>query len=86
LRVHLDTRAAAAIPALEKSLGINVLSRGAAKGGGEFSLLCPRGNLMSAVARLREAGCNGAITAEDVEYVFVDGNPIYGALAAQLKR
>lgn len=86
LRVHLEAKAAAAIPALEKSLGISVLSRSAAKGGGEFSLLCPRGNLMSAVTRLREAGCDGAVTAEDVEYVFVNGNPIYAALSAQLKR
>jgi len=77
LRARLDGKPDVLLAKLTKKTGASVLSRPAAGNtGGEFSLLCPRAELMTAMTLLRANGCDGAVTAQDADYVFVKDDPL----------
>jgi ATP phosphoribosyltransferase len=85
LRARLGADAQAILAAMTQRLGVSVLSQpddGSAHG--ECSILCPRAELMSAIAMLRAEGCLGAVTAEDADYVFEPGDPLLSSLDAVL--
>jgi ATP phosphoribosyltransferase len=84
LRVRLDGKAEKLLEKLGKLVGATVLSR-PTDAGGEYSILVPRGQLMDAIAALRAEGCNASATTQDADYVFDTANPLYAALAEQLK-
>jgi len=72
---------------LEKQVGAHVLSRHS-KGNvaGEYSILCPRAHLMEAVAILRANGSGGAVTAQNIEYVFMDSDPLIASFEKALRK
>jgi hypothetical protein len=73
----LDGNPDAVLAKLTKKTGASVLSRPAAGNkGGEFSLLCPRAELMTAINLLRANGCDDPVTAQDADYVFVKDDPL----------
>jgi ATP phosphoribosyltransferase len=80
LRARLDGKPDALLTALAKKTGASVLSR-PAKGNsaGEYSLLCPRESLMAAMNVLRAQGCDGAVTAQDADYIFEKNDPLVTA-------
>jgi len=41
---------------------------------------------MDALASLRAQGCTDAVTAQDVEYIFENENPVYARLIAVLDK
>ena len=84
LRVRLDGNAEKLLEKLGRTVNATVLSR-PTDAGGEYSILVPRGQLMDAVAALRAEGCNAPATTQDADYVFDTANPLYAALADQLK-
>lgn len=73
LRVRIAQKPDAVVALLAKQADTREISRSRA---GDFSLLCPRAKLMQAIACLRAQGC-GAVTVEDVQYVFEESNPIH---------
>ncbi|MGD0867105.1 MAG: ATP phosphoribosyltransferase, partial [Rhizomicrobium sp.] len=80
LRARLDGKPDALLAKLTKKTGATVLSRPATGNtGGEFSLLCPRTELMTAMTLLRANDCDGAVTAQDADYVFVKDDPLVAA-------
>ena len=86
LRVRLDDNAESIIATLAKA-GASLLSRPAAgNAAGEYSILCPRPQLMEAMASLGAHGSGASATVHDVDYVFADVNPFYEKLAAALPR
>ena len=87
LRARLDSHSGSQLDALLLETGANVLSQPAeGKAGGEYAILCPRAALMTAIDCLRAAGCDGAITAEDAEYVFIKDEPLVAAFEAAIGR
>lgn len=87
LRARLGARAQAILAALTQQLGISVLSEpDGARANGECSILCPRAELMSAIALMRAEGCLGAVTAEDADFVFEPGDPLLASLDEVLAR
>jgi ATP phosphoribosyltransferase len=87
LRVRLDNNAEQIIKSLEMTVGVSILSRPAqGNASGEYSLLCARKSLMSAMASLRKAGCDAAVTAQDIDYVFDKANPLFSDLKSTLKK
>jgi ATP phosphoribosyltransferase len=83
LRARLGSHAEAVLAQLGGRL--SVLSR-PAHDDGEYALLCPRADLMDAIAILRAAGCDGTVTAHDTDYVFDNDDPLVTALDAMLAR
>jgi ATP phosphoribosyltransferase len=75
LRVQLDAAAA-------EALGLEILTRPVG-GTGEHTLLCPRDRLMDVTASLRAKGA-GVATAEEVEYIFRDSEPLAEKLFSAL--
>jgi hypothetical protein len=86
LRVRLEKNAAAILQCLAKDAGISVLSRPGSGDSGNYALLCPCAKLMDALASLRAQGCTDAVTAQDVEYIFENENPVYVRLIGALDR
>jgi ATP phosphoribosyltransferase len=83
LRVRLDHNADAILATLAQDVGASVLSR-PTDPNGEYSILCPRSNLMEAIASLRRQGCHAPATTQDADYVFDTANPLYAGLVAAL--
>ena len=83
IRVRLDKDVEKILAALARDNGASVLSR-PTDPSGEFSLLCPRHNLMSVIALLRRLGCDAPATTQDADYVFDTANPLFAALSAVL--
>ncbi len=83
LRVRLDKNADKILASLAKDAGASVLSR-PTDPSGEYSILCPRQNLMDAIASLRKQGCEAPATTQDADYVFDTANPLFAALLAAL--
>lgn len=65
------------------ALGVSVLSHPANEEG-EHSLLCPRGQLMSAISALRRHGAGGSVTAETADYVFETEDPLVSAFESAI--
>jgi ATP phosphoribosyltransferase len=88
LRVRMDDAVEKSLAQLERAIGLRVLSRPDAGGGGsaEVALLVPNANLTTAINALRGLGATGAISTETAEYVFLAENPLYAALVNQLPR
>ena len=86
LRARLDAGPDSVLAALKEKTGATLLSRHSAGNvAGEFSLLCPRENLMAAIAILRRHGGGGAVTAQNVEYVFETEDPAVAAFERMLE-
>jgi ATP phosphoribosyltransferase len=86
VRVRVDQGVEAALPALERNLGAKILSRSATGNAvGEVTILVPEANLASAIALLRTAGSQGAISAQKAEYVFTADNALYTKLDGSLR-
>jgi hypothetical protein len=83
LRVRLDRNADAILATLAQDVGASVLSR-PTDPNGEYSILCPRSNLMEAIASLRRQGCHAPATTQDADYVFDTANPLYAGLVGAL--
>lgn len=83
LRVRLDKNADTILAVLSRDCGATALSRPAVASG-EYAILCPRDRLGETTAALRAQGCTASVTVQDIDYVFDDANPLYGALAAAL--
>lgn len=83
LRVRLDKHADIILAALAKEADASILSR-PTDPSGEYAILCPRQNLMDAIASLRKQGCEAPATTQDADYVFDTANPLYAALVAAL--
>jgi ATP phosphoribosyltransferase len=83
LRVRLGTNADSILAALASETGASVLSR-PTDPGGEYAILCPRENLMDAIASLRKQGCDAPATTQDADYVFDTANPLFAALSRAL--
>jgi ATP phosphoribosyltransferase len=77
LRARLGGKSEVLLDKLTKKTGASVLSR-PAKGNaaGEYSILCPRDELMTAISLLRTSGSGGVVTAQETEYVFMDDDPL----------
>lgn len=87
LRVRIGGSAKSVLAQLEKSCGCSLISRPTETGSdGSHAILCPREKLMEATAILRKNRVGDAVTVEDTEYVFADGNPIGDKLRAALKK
>jgi ATP phosphoribosyltransferase len=87
LRVRLDANPDKLLDALARDAGASVLSRpSAGNTAGEYSILCPRTRLMDAMACLRAHGSDAAVTAQDIDYVFAQENPLFAALDKALSR
>lgn len=86
IRVRVDQGVEAALPALEKNLSAKTLSRSAVgNAAGEVTILVPDANLAAAIAMLRAAGAQGAISAQKAEYVFTSDNPLFAKLDNSLR-
>ena len=86
LRVRLEARADALVTAMMRAAAVTVLAKpSAADVVGEFSLLCARSRLSAAVDALRAAGFDAAVTAQEVDYVFDQQDPLTSALNAALR-
>lgn len=84
LRARLDRNPDALLADLQKECAARVLSRPASGNtDGEFSLLCPRGNLMEAIGMLRRRSGGGSVTAQSVDYVFETEDPLVADFEAQ---
>jgi ATP phosphoribosyltransferase len=83
LRVRLDRNADAILATLAQEVGASALSR-PTDPNGEYAILCPRSNLMEAIASLRRQGCHAPATTQDADYVFDTANPLYADLLAAL--
>jgi ATP phosphoribosyltransferase len=71
LRARLGDRARDVLQRLSGEVGASVLSQpDEGSTNGECAILCPRSALMGAMAILRAEGCDGAVTAQDADYVF----------------
>jgi ATP phosphoribosyltransferase len=79
LRVRLDGNAEKILAQVTTAASAQILSR-PSSGAGEYSILCPRGELMNAIAILRAHGSD--VTAQEVDYVFQNGDPLLAALAS----
>jgi ATP phosphoribosyltransferase len=80
IRVRLVGKAEPVLAALATT-GVSVLSQS----GEEYSLVCPRGNLMQAMSVLDACGA-GAATAEDVDYLFEPANTLFAKLKGSLQK
>ncbi|HEY1613605.1 MAG TPA: ATP phosphoribosyltransferase [Rhizomicrobium sp.] len=83
LRARFDGDAAGALARLSGEPRVSLLSR-PAEGHGEAAFVCPRDLLMQTIAVLREEGANGAITAQDADYIFDGGEPLIARLEQML--
>jgi ATP phosphoribosyltransferase len=83
LRVRLGRNAARLLETLARDAQTVVLSR-PAEDDGEYTLLCRRERLADATSLLRKHGCNAAVTVQEIDYVFENGNPLYASLAVAL--
>lgn len=82
LRIRLDGNADRILGGLTEETGASVLSRPSAGNlAGECAILCPRPSLMAAIDYLRAQGADGAITAQDADYVFAKDDPMLAAFA-----
>lgn len=79
LRVRLSANAKKLLAQVQKEAAAEILSE---PGATDVSLLVPRGNLMIATAIL---GGAGAVTAEEVDYVFRNDDPLIAAFAKSLR-
>ncbi|HEV2561857.1 MAG TPA: ATP phosphoribosyltransferase [Rhizomicrobium sp.] len=79
LRAKLNGDAEKIIASVTKDASAKILSR-PASGEGEYSILCPRGELMNAIAILRAQGSD--VTAQEVDYVFQNDDPLLAVLAS----
>ncbi len=87
LRARLDADPDAILARLGAQAGVSVLSRPAAgNSAGEYSILCPRNALMAAIDLLRAEGSDGAITAQDADYVFEKNDPLVAAFEAAVRK
>ena len=87
LRVRIGRSAKAVLAALEKNCGCSLISRPTeGNRDGSYAILCPRERLMEATAILRKHRVGDAVTVEDTEYVFANGNPLIKKLNAALRR
>lgn len=85
IRVRVDQGVEAALPALERNLSAKILSRSAVgNAAGEVTILVPDANLAAAIAMLRSAGAQSAVTSQKAEYVFTPDNPLFAKLQANL--
>jgi ATP phosphoribosyltransferase len=84
LRVRLGADADKVLAILANETGTAVLTHPPSGRAGDYALLCPRPRLMEAMASLRTRGAEASATAEDVDYVFDGGNPLYEKLAGAL--
>jgi len=78
IRVRMNGKADSIIAALA-STGVSVLSQS----GSEVALICPRRQLMAAMAVLK-ANNSGAASVEDADYLFEADNPLFTKFAASL--
>lgn len=86
LRVRIDGHADTVLAGLAEETGASVLSRPSAGNvAGECAILCPRETLMAAIDYLRAQGAEGAITAQDADYVFVKDEPLVGVFEAAVR-
>jgi ATP phosphoribosyltransferase len=85
LRARLGDRPEPIISRLAEQTGASVLSR-AGNAAGEYAFLCPRNALMAAIECLRAHGSDGAITAQDSDYVFVTDDPLVAAFEAAVRK
>lgn len=81
LRVKLDGKAQKILATVAKQADVQILSK-PSSGAGEYSILCPRGELMNVIAILRSEG--GAVTAQEVDYVFQNDDPLLRAFSDSL--
>jgi len=81
LRAHLTNGAE-----IVKSMpGVSLLSA-PTSGDGEFAIVCPKTNLMDAVAVLRKHAKSGAITAHATDYIFEANDPLVAAFEKAIRR
>jgi ATP phosphoribosyltransferase len=87
LRARLDTNPDAILARLAEHIGASILSRPAAGNmAGEYAILCPRNALMAAIGLIRAEGSDGAIAAQDADYVFEKNDPLVAAFETAVKR
>ncbi len=79
IRVRLNGEAEPVLAALSTT-GTTTLSQS----GDQYSLVCPRANLMAAMSVLKACG-SGAATVEDVDYLFEASNSLYVKFTAALR-
>jgi ATP phosphoribosyltransferase len=80
LRAHLTSA-----DVVKDVLGATVLSS-PANGDGEFSIVCPRSQLMGVIAALRKHARSGAITAHSTDYIFEANDPLVKAFEKAIRR
>jgi len=87
IRVRVDAGVETALPALEAQAAAKVLSRPASGNlAGEAAILVPEARLATAIALLRAAGSQSAVSVQKADYVFTSDNPLYAKLDAKLPR
>jgi len=87
LRARLGARHKPILKRLTGEVGASILSQpddGSTHS--ECAILCPRSALMPAMAILRAEGYQGAVTAEDADYVFEPNDPLLETLSSFLPR
>lgn len=84
LRVRIEGNSAAILGRLADELDATILSQPGPEG--ECAFLCPRDELMSAIAVLRWEGCGSAVTAEEAHYVFEEGDRLLDSFNAFLSK
>jgi ATP phosphoribosyltransferase len=80
IRVRLNGKAESVLAALAAT-GTTTLSQS----GDDYALVCPRKNLMAAIALLKASG-SGAATVEEVDYLFEPSNTLYAKIEAALRQ
>lgn len=87
LRARLDGNPDAVLAQLREKSAVSVLSRPAVgNAAGEYAILCPRNALMEAIEVLRANGTDGAVTAQDSDYVFEKNDPLVAAFEKAVPR
>lgn len=87
LRARLDSNPDGVLAQLTRRIAASVLSRPAiGNSAGEYAILCPRNALMEAIEVLRANGTDGAITAQDCDYIFEKNDPLVTAFEEAVPR
>jgi ATP phosphoribosyltransferase len=66
-------------------IGVSILSQPAHESG-EHALLCPKAQLMDAIAILRRQGAQGVVTAQTADYIFETDDPLVAAFETAISR